>query len=73
MKTYKNNYWRENYKTFIADIHISTTENNSDTLGNKTAAAEVLVLQNFDVGWFLTVTFQLLTWLPLFLPSSEDT
>lgn len=38
MKTYKNNYWREKYKTFIADIRVSTTGNSSDTLGDKTAA-----------------------------------
>lgn len=37
MKTYKNNYWRQNYKTFIADICVSTTGNNSNTLGNNTA------------------------------------
>lgn len=38
MKTYKNNYQGENYKTFIADIRISTTENNSNTSGENTAA-----------------------------------
>lgn len=37
MKTYKNNYRREKYKTFIADIRVSNTGNSSDTLGDKTA------------------------------------
>lgn len=49
---------KRNYKTFIADIRISTTENNSNTPGKNTAAVKVLVQHKLDVFvLFLTINY----------------
>lgn len=53
MKMYKNN-WTEKYKTFITDIHIETTENNSNALGRK-HCKEVLV--HINVNSFVCLFF----------------